>query len=51
MQLEKGHPITYVKTAEKNNSYRILVLKSIGNVPLENREGDGRIMLKWILGR
>jgi len=49
IQLEKEHPITYVKTAYSNNSYRILAVKSIGNAPLEDREGDGRIMLKWVL--
>jgi hypothetical protein len=51
IQLEKEHPITYDKTAETSNSYRILAVKPIVNAPLEDREGDGRVMLKWILGR
>jgi len=51
IQLEKEQTITNVKTAEENNSYRIVAVKPIGNAPLEDREGDGRIMLKWILGR
>jgi hypothetical protein len=34
--------------AEANNSYRILAVKPIVNAPLEDREGDGRVMLKWV---
>jgi len=37
--------------AEANNSHRILAVKPTRNAPLEDREGAGRIMLKWILGR
>jgi hypothetical protein len=33
-----------------NNSHRILAVKPTRNAPLEDREGDERIMLKWILG-
>jgi hypothetical protein len=49
--IRKGNPIIYVKTAEVNNLSRILAVKPIGRVPLEDKEGYGRIMLKWILGR
>jgi hypothetical protein len=51
IELGKEHLITYVKTAEANNSYRILAVKRTVNAPLEDREGDGRVILKWILGR
>ena len=51
IQLEKEHPMTYVTMAEANNSYRILAVKPTGKATLEDREGDGGKMLKWILWR
>jgi hypothetical protein len=45
MLLEKEQLITYVKKTETKNSYRILALETTGNVPFEDREGNGRKML------
>jgi hypothetical protein len=36
---------------EKRNAYRIVVGKSEGMRPLRRLDLDGRIILKWILGK
>jgi hypothetical protein len=41
IQLEKKHPITYVNMAEANNSYKILAVNPIGNVPLKTERVMG----------
>jgi hypothetical protein len=33
------------------NAYKILVEKHLGKFYLEEQEGDGRIILRWISGR
>jgi hypothetical protein len=39
------------RVGHTRNEYKILVGKALGKVQFEDRKGDGRITLRWSLGR